>query len=109
MGNTGNTETQKRMPHIQIPENLGIAYAVLPGDPARAERASKYLENVEFLAFNREYKSYRGTWHGIPVLVMSTGIKESRSESDDSDRKLWSTSAGGKSRRSGACGGHGAR
>ena len=31
MGNTGNTETQKRMPHIQIPENLGIAYAVLPG------------------------------------------------------------------------------
>ena len=74
MGNTGNTETQKRMPHIQIPENLGIAYAVLPGDPARAERASKYLENVEFLAFNREYKSYRGTWHGIPVLVMSTGM-----------------------------------
>ena len=31
---------ENKMPHIQLPENLGIRYAVLPGDPARAERAA---------------------------------------------------------------------
>ena len=33
---------ENKMPHIQLPENLGIRYAVLPGDPARAERAAGY-------------------------------------------------------------------
>lgn len=63
-----------KMPHIQLPENLGIRYAVLPGDPARAERAASHLEQAELLAWNREYKSYRGLWKGVPILVMSTGM-----------------------------------
>ena len=54
-----------RMPHIGLPEDLGIRYAVLPGDPARAERAAQYLEEPEFLAFNREYQSFRGKFHGV--------------------------------------------
>lgn len=62
------------MPHIQLPEDLGIRYAVLPGDPARAERAAGHLEQAELLAWNREYKSYRGLWKGVPILVMSTGM-----------------------------------
>ena len=63
-----------KMPHIQLPENLGIHYAVLPGDPARAERAAGYLKDAKLLAWNREYKSYSGFWNGVPVLVMSTGM-----------------------------------
>ena len=63
-----------RMPHIRIPENLGISCAVLPGDPARARRVADYLEDREFLAFNREYQSVRGTFKGVPILVMSTGM-----------------------------------
>ena len=59
---------------IQLPENLGIRYAVLPGDPARAERAAGYLKDAKLLTFNREYKSYSGFWNGVPVLVMSTGM-----------------------------------
>ena len=51
---------ENKMPHIQLPENLGIRYAVLPGDPARAERAAGYLKDAKLLAFNREYKSYSG-------------------------------------------------
>ena len=27
---------ESKMPHIRLPENLGIRYAVLPGDPALA-------------------------------------------------------------------------
>lgn len=65
---------ESKMPHIRLPENLGIRYAVLPGDPARAERAAGYLKDAKLLAFNREYKSYSGLWNGVPVLVMSTGM-----------------------------------
>ena len=65
---------ENKMPHIQLPENLGIRYAVLPGDPARAERAAGYLKDAKLLTFNREYKSYSGFWNGVPVLVMSTGM-----------------------------------
>ena len=65
---------KSRMPHIQLPEDLGIEYAVLPGDPARVDRAAACLEQAEFLVFNREYKSVKGLYHGIPVLVMSTGM-----------------------------------
>ncbi|WP_347560105.1 nucleoside phosphorylase [Clostridium sp. AF32-12BH] len=63
-----------KMPHIQLPENLGIHYAVLPGDPARAERAAGYLKDAKLLAWNREYKSYSGFWNGVPILIMSTGM-----------------------------------
>lgn len=59
---------ENKMPHIQLPENLGIRYAVLPGDPARAERAAGYLKDAKLLTFNREYKSYSGFWNGVPVL-----------------------------------------
>ena len=65
---------ESKMPHIRLPENLGIRYAVLPGDPARAERAAGYLKDAKLLAFNREYKSYSGLWNGVPVLLMSTGM-----------------------------------
>ena len=65
---------KSRMPHIQLPEDLGIEYAVLPGDPARVDRVAACLEQAEFLVFNREYKSVKGLYHGIPVLVMSTGM-----------------------------------
>lgn len=63
-----------KMPHIQLPANLGIRYVVLPGDPARAQRAASYLTDAKLLAWNREYKSYSGFWNGVPVLVMSTGM-----------------------------------
>ena len=64
----------RRMPHIQLPENLGINYAVLPGDPARVDRAARWLEESRPLAFNREYKSVSGKFKGVPVLIMSTGM-----------------------------------
>ena len=61
-------------PHIQLDENLGIKYAILPGDPARVDRIAKHLENVEDLGFNREYKKVCGTYKGVKVLAMSTGM-----------------------------------
>ena len=62
-----------RMAHIQLPEDLGIEDAILPGDPARVDRVAALLEQPEELMFNREYKSVRGLWKGRPVLIISTG------------------------------------
>ena len=58
-----------RMAHIQLPEDLGIEDAILPGDPARVDRVAALLEQPEELMFNREYKSVRGLWKGRPVLI----------------------------------------
>ena len=61
-------------PHIQLDETLNIRYAILPGDPARVGRIAEQMENVEELGFNREYRALRGTYRGVPVLAMSTGM-----------------------------------
>ena len=62
------------MPHLKLRDDLGIQYAILPRDPARVERIAEQLEDVEELEFNREYKSIAGTYKGIRVLAVSTGI-----------------------------------
>ncbi|WP_313526134.1 nucleoside phosphorylase [Anaerotignum sp.] len=61
-------------PHIQLDDSLGVKYALLPGDPARLDRISPFLENVQELKFNREYRSLIGTYKGVNVLAISTGI-----------------------------------
>lgn len=44
------------------------------GDPARAEKISKRLDDVVCVAKNREFWSYNGTWKGVPVTVTSHGV-----------------------------------
>ena len=61
-------------PHIQLPDDLNIRCALLPGDPARLDAIAKQLQDVEELAYNREFRSLRGTYRGLPVLAVSTGI-----------------------------------
>lgn len=65
---------EKLQPHIQLGNDLGVRYALLPGDPARLDRIAPFLENVQELKFNREYRSLRGEYKGVPVLAVSTGI-----------------------------------
>lgn len=61
-------------PHIQLGKDLQIKYALMPGDPARLDRIAPFLENVTKLKFNREYRSLSGTYKGVPILAISTGI-----------------------------------
>jgi uridine phosphorylase len=50
-------------------------YVLLPGDPARAERISReYLDDAQLVMTNREFHSYTGTFRGVPVSVVSTGL-----------------------------------
>ena len=63
-----------KQPHICLDETLGVRYAILPGDPARLDRVAQQLESVRELAYNREFRSLTGTYRGVPVLAISTGI-----------------------------------
>lgn len=62
--------------HIQLEKgNIGGARcALLPGDPGRIDRIKQHLHNPKELMYNREYRSVLGTYKGMPVLAMSTGM-----------------------------------
>ena len=61
-------------PHIQLDETVHADCALLPGDPARLDRIAPFLSEVKELAYNREFRSLRGNYRGMPVLAVSTGI-----------------------------------
>lgn len=61
-------------PHIRLDQNYGANCALLPGDPARLNRIKTYLTDVQELAYNREFRSLVGSFRGIKVLALSTGI-----------------------------------
>jgi uridine phosphorylase len=61
-------------PHIRVGNEHNAAYALLPGDPARVDEVAKFLEIPQVLAYNREYKTVKGIYKGVNVLVTSTGI-----------------------------------
>ena len=62
------------MPHIRLSQEHQADYAILPGAPERIDAIASYLEDVEELAYNREFRSIRGTYRGVRVLAVSTGI-----------------------------------
>lgn len=69
---TGN----EKMYHIGLSKNLilGAKYALLPGDPGRVEGLARGLGPAEFLCTHREFTSWLANLHGVPILVMSTGM-----------------------------------
>lgn len=63
-----------RQAHIALDESLGIKYALMPGDPGRIDRIVPFLDNVQTLEYNREFRSICGSYKGTRILVISTGI-----------------------------------
>lgn len=61
-------------PHICLDSSNGAHCALLPGDPKRLDRIAAYLTDVCELAYNREFRSLSGTYKGMKVLAVSTGI-----------------------------------
>ena len=65
---------EELMPHLKLKKSDSAVYAILPGDPARVDRIAEVLDDTKELAFNREFRSVKGTYKGIQVLAVSTGI-----------------------------------
>ncbi|MDR6724728.1 uridine phosphorylase [Paenibacillus amylolyticus] len=62
------------MPILQIHSEDMPAYAIVCGDPARAEKISRKLEQVRELAFSREYRTFVGQYEGVQMAVVSHGV-----------------------------------
>ena len=62
-------------PHI-VAEPKDFAKTVLmPGDPQRSEFiADRFLENAVLVNDIRGVQGYTGTYHGVPVTVMASGM-----------------------------------
>lgn len=63
-----------KQPHICLEPMEGVTRAILPGDPARVDRIAALLDGPKELAYNREFRSILGTFHGKKILALSTGI-----------------------------------
>ena len=66
--------TAELQAHIRCSRQDDAEYAVLPGDSGRVERIRRFLQNSKEIAFNREFKTVSGYYHGVKLLVTSTGI-----------------------------------
>ena len=69
-----------RQYHIDIAEGDLAEYILLCGDPARAKRVSGLFDDIRFETSHREYVTFTGTYKGVPVSVMSTGIGPDNTE-----------------------------
>jgi uridine phosphorylase len=49
-------------------------FSLLPGDPERVGTISQLWENVEEVAYHREYRTARGMYQGVPIASTSTGV-----------------------------------
>jgi uridine phosphorylase len=48
--------------------------ALVCGDPFRAESIARRLQNSRELAWRREYRTFVGTFEGVPLAVVSHGV-----------------------------------
>ncbi len=60
--------------HIECKSGDLKGPVLLPGDPERAIRIAETWEEFKEIAAHRQYYSYTGKVHGVPISVTSTGI-----------------------------------
>ena len=63
-----------RFYHIDCAPGDLAPYILTCGDPDRAQRIARLFDRVDLRRKNREFLTYTGTYKGIQVSVMATGI-----------------------------------
>ena len=64
----------ERQYHIALGRGEVAEYLLLPGDPDRTARFAARLDSIELERRNREFSTVTGTYKGVRVTVISTGI-----------------------------------
>lgn len=59
--------------HLQL-EKIDAKYAIMPGDPKRIDVIKQFLDDPKELMYNREFRSVEGTYKGLKVIAVSTGV-----------------------------------
>lgn len=62
-------------PHNEAPVGAFAKTVLMPGDPKRSEHIAKtFLENPNLVNDVRGVHGYTGTWKGVPVSIMASGM-----------------------------------
>ena len=78
--NEKDEQKRKVIYHLGLrPEQLARQIFVV-GDPKRADLVAMKFDTVEYMVQNREFVTRTGTYQGMPVTVMSTGIGTDNNE-----------------------------
>jgi len=62
------------LPMLRVTPRQLAPRALVVGDPARAAKAAQLLTDPDEVGYNREYRTFTGTYAGIPVIICSHGI-----------------------------------
>ncbi len=65
---------QGRYYHLNCGPGDLAPYILTCGDPDRARRIARFFDRVTLRRKNREFLTYTGLYHGLPVSVIATGI-----------------------------------
>jgi uridine phosphorylase len=65
---------QGRFYHIDCGPGDLAPYILTSGDPARAKKLARLFDRVEITRRYREFATYTGTYRGVPVSALATGI-----------------------------------
>jgi len=66
--------TGSRQYHIDLERGELAEYVLLVGDPGRVAKTASRFDSVDLERSNREIRTVTGTYRGMPVSVMSTGM-----------------------------------
>ena len=60
--------------HIQCRQGDINKSVILPGDPERVDVIAAQWDEARFIASHREFRTFSGKYHGVPISACSTGI-----------------------------------
>jgi len=60
--------------HIACEQGDLAEYLLVPGDPDRVPKIANFWDSAKEVSSNREFRSFTGTYKGVPVSALSSGI-----------------------------------
>ena len=72
--------TGDRQYHIALQRGELAEYVLLAGDPGRSEKVARRFDSVAVQRANREIVTFTGTYRGMPISIMSTGMGPDNTE-----------------------------
>ncbi|MDR1778244.1 MAG: nucleoside phosphorylase [Clostridiales Family XIII bacterium] len=66
--------------HLQLAPGDIPPYVILPGAPERTEVIARGWQDAQLVANNREFRTVKGVFEGVPLATVSTGIGGPSSE-----------------------------
>jgi uridine phosphorylase len=67
-------KSEKKLPILNVNAADLTPHALVVGDPQRAAAAAEFLEDQKEIGFFREYRTFTGTYLGVPITIASHGV-----------------------------------